>query len=81
MNEAKVPSRRVLVVDDYADTADSLAQTLATPIDFEQLIADGILKKWGAWYQVLDWKRLPEHVRQKANTMKADAVGVLIQFA
>lgn len=31
---------------------------LAKPIDFDQLIRDGILEKSGAWYKVLDFKRL-----------------------
>jgi hypothetical protein len=37
----------------------------ATPIDFDQLIADGILRKHGARYELLDLARLPEHARRK----------------
>ena len=40
-----------------------LGHLLNTPIDFEKLITKGILKKKsGKRYQVLDWRRVPEHV-------------------
>ena len=43
-----------------------LGQLLRTPIDFDQLIADGILRGTRrGWYQVLDWERLPEHARAR----------------
>jgi hypothetical protein len=37
----------------------------ATPIDFDQLIADGVLRKHGPRYELLDLARLPEHARRK----------------
>jgi hypothetical protein len=37
----------------------------ATPIDFDQLIADGVLRKHGARYELLDLARLPEHARRQ----------------
>jgi hypothetical protein len=37
----------------------------ATPIDFKQLIADGVLRRHGAKYELLDLARLPEHARRK----------------
>jgi hypothetical protein len=37
----------------------------ATPIDFDQLIADGILRKHGRKYEILDLERLPEHAIRK----------------
>jgi hypothetical protein len=37
----------------------------ATPIDFDQLIADGVLRRHGAKYELLDLARLPEHARRK----------------
>ena len=40
-------------------------QSLATPIDFETLISDGILEKKGARYKVLDMARLPQHAQDK----------------
>ena len=48
-----------------------VAEALATPIDFDQLIADAVLrKKAGGWYEVLDPARLPEHARQKIKAVK-----------
>jgi hypothetical protein len=50
-------------------TAEALARlgkALPTPIDFTQLAADGVLRACGGgWYEVLDYARLPEHVRLK----------------
>jgi hypothetical protein len=37
----------------------------ATPIDFDTLIASGVLRKHGARYELLDLERLPEHARRK----------------
>lgn len=47
-----------------------IAEMLATPIDFDQLVGDGVLKKRGAWWQILDWDRLPEHAVQKIQNIK-----------
>jgi hypothetical protein len=43
----------------------NLIETAATPIDFDRLIADGVLRKHGARYELLDLARLPEHARRK----------------
>ena len=42
-----------------------LLKMAATPIDFDQLIADGVLRRHGAKYELLDLARLPEHARRK----------------
>ncbi len=45
------------------------ARNLATPIDFETLIRDGVLEqaKRRGWYRVKDWDRFPEHARAKVS--------------
>ena len=49
------------------------AEALATPIDFEQLIADGVLlkSKTRGWYEILDTSRLPQHAWQKIKAVKS----------
>ena len=48
------------------------AEALATPIDFDQLIADGALQKaGGGWYEVLDPSRLPNHAWNKIKAVKS----------
>ena len=49
------------------------ADALATPIDFDQLIADGVLRKakTRGWYEILDTTRLPEHAWQKIKAIKS----------
>jgi hypothetical protein len=47
-------------------------EMMATPIPFEQLVADGVLKQRGRWWVVLDWSRLPEHARLKVQAVKGD---------
>jgi hypothetical protein len=42
-----------------------LLKLAATPIDFDHLIAEGVLRKHGAKYELLDLARLPEHARRK----------------
>lgn len=42
------------------------ADRAAIPIDFEQLIEDGVLeKKSGKWYAILKYDDLPLHAREK----------------
>lgn len=49
-----------------------LSAMLATPINFAELIADGVLQESdGGWYEVLDYARMPEHVRQKIVEVEA----------
>jgi hypothetical protein len=42
-----------------------LIKLAATPINFDQLIAYGVLRKHGAGYELLDLARLPEHARRR----------------
>ena len=46
------------------------AAILATPIDFDALITDGILRERGEWYEVVDLARLPEHARVKIRAIR-----------
>jgi CRISPR/Cas system CSM-associated protein Csm5 (group 7 of RAMP superfamily) len=48
------------------------AKKLATPINFEVLIDQGVLEKKGAWYQVLDMNRLPEHAKAQISEFSSD---------
>ena len=49
-----------------AEELAGLSRVVPLPINFAQLIADGVLRAAdGDWYEVLDYARLPEHVRLK----------------
>jgi hypothetical protein len=51
---------------DWTDkTLLELIKLAATPIDFDHLIADGVLRKHGKRYELLNFARLPEHARRK----------------
>ena len=50
-----------------------LVRLLATPIDIDHLIEDGVLaKSSGGWYAVDDAHRLPEHAWQQASEIKSE---------
>jgi hypothetical protein len=55
------------------------AELLAIPIDFDQLVKDGILKKRGAWWELLDIGRLPEHARCNIKAFKSIKAGNALQ--
>jgi hypothetical protein len=58
-----------------------LRADLKRPIDFNKLIKDGILSKKGAWYEVHDWERLPEHARYQIKEMMGGAdTKTLVKF-
>jgi hypothetical protein len=46
------------------------AAMLATPIDIDALISEGILRKRGAWLEIVDLVRLPEHARVKIRAVQ-----------
>jgi hypothetical protein len=46
-----------------------LIKTAATPVDIDELIANGVLRKHGARYELLDLARLPEHARRKVRNI------------
>lgn len=47
---------------------------LATPIDFDRLIQDGVLAgPLSGWYEVTDMKRLPEHAWQQVSEIKSES--------
>src|SRR5262249_22386943 len=48
----------------------ALARLLARPIDFAGPAAAGVLRKRGAWYEVLYWRRLPENVRRRVQEVR-----------
>ena len=57
-----------------------LARRLATPIDTEALVARGVLRRRGRWYQVLDAARLPDAARCQIAAMRGAPEGVLVRF-
>jgi hypothetical protein len=64
-------------------SADELRQSiveLATPIDFDQLIEDGILEKDGAWYKIRDPKSLPKHASMKIKSIQTGPKGTRVKF-
>jgi hypothetical protein len=53
-----------------------IARELATPIDFDELIAKGILIHRSAqWYEVINLGALPSHARHQASEAKQDHNG------
>ena len=59
---------------------ESLRQRSA-PIDFEQLEKDGIVRKEGAWFRIMDLEHLPKYVSIQAKSAKTDGKGgPLFQF-
>jgi hypothetical protein len=58
-----------------------MAKILAIPIDFKQLIADGVLAKSDdGYYQILDFKALPEHAKRKIEEMRNGPTGSVFRF-
>jgi hypothetical protein len=45
----------------------------ATPIDFDRLTSDGVLRKHGGRYELLDLARLPEHARRKIRVISTSS--------
>ena len=56
-------------------------ELLAQPVDFDQLVADGVLRRKGSGYLVLDMDRLPEAASVKMRSAKQTKEGVVCRFA
>lgn len=53
----------------------SILDKLATPIDFPDLVARGVLKKAGRWYVLLRPQELPEHAWRQAASISTSTSG------
>jgi hypothetical protein len=60
-----------------------LIKMAAAPVNFDQLIANGVLRKYGTRYEVLDLARLPEHARRKvrAITRSRETPNLVVSFS
>jgi hypothetical protein len=55
---------------------------LATPIDFDKLIADGVLKEAGrGWFTVANWRRLPEDLRMSIISVRVSGTLSQVKFS
>ena len=54
-----------------AEEWEEKVRELATPIDFDALIRDGVLEKHGAWYKILGMNKLPSHAKAQMKALKA----------
>ena len=51
------------------------AKSLSTPIDFEELISQGILEKMaGNKFKILSMERMPQHAIDKISELSSDGV-------
>ena len=57
------------------------AQIQAEPINFDQLLEDGVLIQKGKSYYVPDVKALPEKVMQRINSIANTKNGVKVTFS
>jgi hypothetical protein len=48
------------------------AKSLAKPIDFDELVSQGVLEKRGAWYKIPLMANLPRHVRDRMTEYRFD---------
>lgn len=55
-------------------------EMMATPMDFDSLIGQGLLIKEGAWYLAPNINNLPEHVSKKVKETRFGNNGTKIKF-
>ena len=55
-----------------------LARCLTTPVDTHALVAQGVLRCRGRWFQVLDPARFPAWARGQITAMRAGPDGLLV---
>ena len=64
-----------------ADVIRKLEYLAQPPVDFDQLVADGVLRRKGSGYLVLDMDRLPKAASCQMRSMKQTKEGVVVRFA
>ena len=52
----------------------------ATPIDFDKLIAEGLIQPDGAWYKVPHIRALPKHAARKISKVQTGPKGIRVKF-
>ena len=55
-------------------------KNFAKSIDFNELEKMKVLKKVGAWYQILDINKLPIHARLKVSEFQHSSNGLKVKF-
>ena len=64
---------------DHAAIAE-FARRLATPVDTHALVAQGVLRCHGRWFQLLDPSRFPAWARGQIASMRSSPDGLLLLF-
>lgn len=54
---------------------------MATTINFDTLIFQGVLEGKGTWYKVLNCHKLPENAKAKACETKTNGTVVMVKFS
>jgi hypothetical protein len=58
-----------------------LLHNLARPIDFDFLVAEGVLTRRGAWFEVDNLHQMPAYMRQQITDVQTDGTGgVRVKF-
>ena len=57
-----------------------IAAELATPIDFDALIAAGVLERRGSWYKLLKPDQLPSHAMRKVKSVRTERQQTFLKF-
>ena len=59
---------KIIPLDELKKTVNNLRR----PIDFDKLLANGLLKKAGSWFEVPNIDDLPNHVVQKISKSRVE---------
>jgi hypothetical protein len=56
------------------------AEELITPIDFDQLIKEGVIEKKRGWYKIIKFDELPAHAKSKIREVKNSKGETFVKF-
>lgn len=73
MNDEEVEKMRKMLAKE--------SNIMSTPIDFDQLIKDGLLKKIGKSYYTDNIHNLPENVRKRITSVSETKNGIRVTFS
>lgn len=70
------PDSRIMSLEELKQRGEELI----TPIDFDQLVRDGVVEKKRGWYKIKNFQELPAHAKAQIRTAKTVNGETFVKF-